>query len=131
MPPTGSSIIGVSGRRAWIASRTICATFRRRTRPMAPRTSTATASTERELVVTAERELVVTRVFDAPRPLVFKASTQPEHLVRWWGPQGFTTLASKMDVRPGGTWWRRMRSPQGTVHVKRGVYREVVAPERL
>ena len=63
--------------------------------------------------MTAGHELMVTRVFDAPRALVFKAWTQAEHLARWWGPQGFTTLASKMDVRPGGTWWRRMRSPTG------------------
>ncbi len=77
------------------------------------------------------RELVVTRVFDAPRRLVFGVWTEPEHAARWWGPRGFVTLSCEMDVRPGGAWRRRMRSPEGTVHVKRGVYREVVAPERL
>jgi uncharacterized protein YndB with AHSA1/START domain len=76
-------------------------------------------------------ELVITRVFDAPRRLVFKLWTQPEHAVRWWGPQGFTTLSCEMDVRPGGAWRRAMRSREGTVHVKRGVYREIVEPERL
>jgi uncharacterized protein YndB with AHSA1/START domain len=81
--------------------------------------------------VTAERELVVTRLFDAPRPLVFKAWTQPEHAARWWGPQGFTTISCEMDVRPGGAWRRRMRSPDGIEHRKRGVYREIVEPERL
>jgi len=80
---------------------------------------------------TAERELVITRVFDAPRRLVFKAWTQPEHAARWWGPQGFTTISCEMDVRPGGAWWRRMRSPEGTEHRKRGIYREIVEPERL
>jgi uncharacterized protein YndB with AHSA1/START domain len=44
-----------------------------------------------------ESELVVTRVFDAPRSLVFKAWTQPEHLARWWGPQGFVNVAWEMD----------------------------------
>ena len=79
----------------------------------------------------AERELVITRVFDAPRPLVFKAWTQPEHLVRWWGPQGFTTPSCTMDVRPGGAFRLCMRSPEGTDHWLRGVYREIVEPERL
>lgn len=80
---------------------------------------------------TDERVLVIRRVFDAPRELVFRLWTQPEHLVRWWGPRGFTTLASEMDVRPGGAWWRRMRSPEGDICVKTGVYREIVPPERL
>ena len=90
---------------------------------MAARTSDALQPTE--------RELVVTRVFDAPRALVFKAWTEPERAARWWGPRGFTTLSCEMDVRSGGAWRRRMRSPEGTVHVKRGVYREVAPPERL
>ena len=78
-----------------------------------------------------ERELVVTRIFDAPRSLVFKVWTAPEHLARWWGPKGFTTLACAMEVRPGGAWFRRMRSPEGALYTKRGIYREVVEPERL
>ena len=76
-------------------------------------------------------ELVISRVFEAPRSLVFKAWTQPEHLARWWGPKGFTLVAWEMDVRPGGAWFRRMRSPEGAEYIKRGVYREIVAPERL
>ena len=80
---------------------------------------------------TAERELVVTRVIDAPRRLVFKAWTQPEHIARWWGPQGYTTIHCDMDIRVGGAYRFGMRSPQGTEHWKRGVYREIVAPERL
>ena len=76
-------------------------------------------------------ELVISRVFEAPRSLVFKAWTQPEHLARWWGPKGFTLVACEMDVRPGGAWFRRMRSPEGAEYIKRGVYREIVAPERL
>lgn len=83
------------------------------------------------VAATAAPELIITRVFDAPRALVFKVWTQPEHLARWWGPQGFTTLACEMDVRPGGAWYRRMRSADGTLSIKRGVYREIVPPERL
>jgi len=90
---------------------------------MAARTSAATTI--------AERELVVSRIIDAPRVLVFKAWTEPEHVARWWGPRGFTTTYSKMDIRPGGTFRVCMRSPEGTDHWKRGVYREIVAPERL
>jgi uncharacterized protein YndB with AHSA1/START domain len=78
-----------------------------------------------------EPKLMITRVFDAPPSLVFKAWTGPEHLARWWGPQGFTTVSCHMDVRPGGTWFRRMRAPDGTEDCRRGVYREIVEPERL
>jgi uncharacterized protein YndB with AHSA1/START domain len=79
----------------------------------------------------ARRELVITRVFDAPPPLVFKAWTEPQRLVRWWGPQGFTTPSCEMDVRPGGAFRICMRSPEGTDHWLRGVYREIVEPQRL
>jgi uncharacterized protein YndB with AHSA1/START domain len=78
-----------------------------------------------------ERELVITRIFDAPRRLVFKMWTEPEHLVRWWGPSGFTTISGRMDVRTGGVWSRSMRAPDGRVIRKHGVYREIVMPERL
>ena len=79
----------------------------------------------------AERELVITRTFEAPRRLVFKMWTEPEHLVRWWGPRGFATISSRMNVRPGGIWSRSMRAPDGRIIRKSGVYREIVAPERL
>ena len=81
--------------------------------------------------VTVERELVITRVIDAPRSLVFKAWTQPEHIARWWGPQGFTTVHCEMDIRVGGSYRFGGRSPQGIEHWKRGVYRELVEPERV
>jgi uncharacterized protein YndB with AHSA1/START domain len=80
---------------------------------------------------TTQRELVLTRVIDAPRRLVFKAWTEPEQVARWWGPQDFTTTFCDMDIRPGGKFRFCMRSPSGTNHWKRGVYREIVAPERI
>jgi uncharacterized protein YndB with AHSA1/START domain len=55
-------------------------------------------------ILSEESELQITRVFDAPRQLVFKLWTEPEHLARWWGPRGFTTISSRIDVRPGGLW---------------------------
>ena len=77
-------------------------------------------------------ELVITRVFDAPRGLVFKAWTDPEHLVRWWGPKGFTsTIMGKIDLRPGAPYRIHMRGPDGDDHWSQGVYREIVEPERL
>jgi uncharacterized protein YndB with AHSA1/START domain len=79
----------------------------------------------------AKHELVITRDFDAPRSLVFKAWTQPEHMVHWWGPKGYTTPTCEMDVRPGGALRLCMRSPEGTDFWVRGVYREVVEPERI
>lgn len=78
-----------------------------------------------------DRELVITRVLDAPRRLVFKVWTQPEHLVRWWGPRDFTTPSCQMEARPGGTYRICIRSREGTAYWMRGVYREVVEPERL
>ena len=83
------------------------------------------------MAASTERELVITRVIDAPRSLVFRAWTQPEHLARWWGPQGFTTIHCEMDVRIGGTYRFGMRSPTGTDYWKRGVFRELVEPERV
>jgi len=79
----------------------------------------------------ADRELILTRIIDAPRELVFRMWTDPAHLAKWWGPQGFTTPSCTMDVRPGGAWRICMRAPDGVDHWVQGVYREVVAPERL
>ena len=79
----------------------------------------------------AERVLVITRIFDAPRTLVFRAWTEPEYLMRWWGPNGFTTTSCEMDLRPGGAWRVAMRSPQGREDRQRGIFREIVPPERL
>src|ERR1700730_5880764 len=79
----------------------------------------------------ADLELVITRIFDAPRELVFKAWSEPDRAMRWWGPQGFTTAHCEMDVRPGGAYRVCMRSPEGTEHWQRGICREVVESERL
>ncbi|OGG00864.1 MAG: ATPase [Candidatus Glassbacteria bacterium RIFCSPLOWO2_12_FULL_58_11] len=77
------------------------------------------------------RELVFTRVFNAPRELVFKAWTEPEHVAQWWGPNGFTTTIYEMDVRPGGVWRFVMHGPDGVDYKNKIIYNEVVKPERL
>jgi uncharacterized protein YndB with AHSA1/START domain len=79
----------------------------------------------------AEPGLVITRVFDAPRELVWKAWTQPEHFVRWWGPKGFTVPFCTIDLRPGGVMHFRMRSPEGRDYRNKGVFREVVEASLL
>jgi uncharacterized protein YndB with AHSA1/START domain len=75
--------------------------------------------------------LAVTRVFAAPRELVFRSWTEPERLKRWWGPKGFTTPFCSIDLRLGGDFLYCMRSPEGRDHWGRGVYREIVVPERI
>lgn len=78
-----------------------------------------------------KHELVITRVFDAPRELVFKVWTDPAHVAQWWGPHGFKTTIQEMDVRPGGHWRYSMRGPDGNDYPFDGVYTDVVAPEGL
>jgi uncharacterized protein YndB with AHSA1/START domain len=77
------------------------------------------------------RELVITRLFDAPRGLVWKAWTQPEHMMRWWGPKGYTTPSCETEVRPGGALRLCMRSSDGVDLWVHGLFREIVEPERL
>jgi uncharacterized protein YndB with AHSA1/START domain len=80
----------------------------------------------------AQRVLVITRVFDAPRDLVFKAWSEPERLVQWFGPKGFTsTVVGSMDPRRGGAYRFHMRGPDESDHWVQGVYREIVEPERI
>jgi uncharacterized protein YndB with AHSA1/START domain len=81
--------------------------------------------------VTDNRELVITRVFDAPRELVFEAWSDPEHLKHWWGPHGFSLPFLEMDQRVGGKWRACMRGPDGTNHWQHGETKEMVFPERL
>jgi uncharacterized protein YndB with AHSA1/START domain len=77
------------------------------------------------------RELTIKRTFDAPRALVWEAWTDPRHLAMWWGPQGFTNPVCEVDARPGGVLRIVMRGPDGTDYPMRGVFREVIEPERL
>lgn len=88
-------------------------------------------TTEAAVMEPQDRVLVITRVFDAPRNLVFKAWTNPEHLANWFGPRGFTMTFCQMDPRAGGSYRFGMRSPAGTDHWVQGVYREFTPPERL
>lgn len=77
------------------------------------------------------RAIVTTRVFDAPRELVWSAWTDPNHLAQWWGPNGFTTTTSAYDLRPGGTWRFVMHGPDGRDYQNLVTFDEIVKPERL
>jgi len=81
---------------------------------------------------TANYELHVSRVFDAPRTLIFRMWAEPAHIRQWWGPRGYTTLYCEMDLRPGGRWRvESRRDEDGYRTAEEGVFREVVEPERL
>jgi uncharacterized protein YndB with AHSA1/START domain len=78
----------------------------------------------------ADRELVITRLFDAPRSVVFKAWTDQAQTKNWMGPRGFTAAHQEQDLRPGGAWRTCLRSADGDLW-QGGVFREIVEPERL
>jgi uncharacterized protein YndB with AHSA1/START domain len=71
-------------------------------------------------------EFTISRVFDAPRDLVFKAFTDPEHMKHWWGPKGFTVIKSEMDLRVGGIYHYDLRGPDGSTMWGKFVYREIL-----
>ena len=77
------------------------------------------------------REIGMSRVFDAPRELVFQAHTDPVHIPHWWGQRSSTTIVDTLDVSPGGAWRFIQRDPEGNEYAFRGEFREVVPPERL
>ena len=79
----------------------------------------------------ADRVLVLTRVFDAPREVVFKAWSAPEHLAHWFGPKNFTLPFCQLDFRVGGAYRLCMRGPDGKDYWVEGFYREIVEPQRL
>jgi len=75
--------------------------------------------------------MVVTRVFDAPRELVWKAWTDPKYVKQWWGPKGFTALSCEMDFRVGGKFLYCVRTPDGQEFWNGGEYHEIVLHEKI
>jgi uncharacterized protein YndB with AHSA1/START domain len=86
-----------------------------------------------QVTTPSDTEIRITRLFDAPRRLVFEAMTKPEHVRRWWGmlADGYSVPVCEIDFRPGGKWRFVSRTPTGDVPVFYGVYREIVPPERV
>jgi uncharacterized protein YndB with AHSA1/START domain len=89
------------------------------------------AASKMTLTLPSDREIMLSRVFDAPRRLVFEALTRPEHVKHWWGWRTSTFLVCEMDFRPGGSWRFVQRGADGSEAGFRGVYREIVPPERI
>ena len=83
------------------------------------------------LVDRNDRIITMSRVFDAPRELVWKVYTDPDLVPRWWGPRYLTTVVDKMEMRVGGVWRYIQTDTQGNEFAFNGVYKEVLAPERL
>ncbi len=84
-----------------------------------------------EPMATADREMVLSRMIDAPRERVFRALTDPQQVVKWWGPNGFTTTTREMDVRPGGVWRFVMHGPDGRDYENCITYGEITEPQRI
>ena len=83
-----------------------------------------------QVTTPTDREIVMTRIFDAPRSMVFDAFSKPELLRRWFGPRGWSLVVCEVDLRVGGGFRFVLRGPGGKDLGMRGVYREIVAPER-
>jgi uncharacterized protein YndB with AHSA1/START domain len=92
-----------------------------------------TASTIGETTFTrpSDREIEMTRLFDAPRELVFEAFTNPEHVPHWFGPRGWSVPVCEIDLRPGGAWRYVLRGPNDEEMGMSGVYQEIAPPERV
>ena len=80
---------------------------------------------------TKTNDFVMSRVFDAPRDLLWKCFTDPERMKQWWGPKGVKIIAAKMDLRIGGTYLYGMETPDGKTMWGKFVYREITPPERM
>src|SRR5580658_923888 len=142
MSPGGWNTTGNSGSKALTGWMTICGNsskeipgIKRRRRSMSAQNTKTSAqkisATSGATTEPSKWDLVMTRVFDAPRELVFRVWTDTRHMARWWGPKGFTNPVCEMDVRPGGALRIVMRAPDGVDYPMRGVFREIVEPERL
>ena len=79
----------------------------------------------------SDREIVISRVVDAPRELVWRAWTEPQHVAQWWGPRGFSTTIKRMDFRVGGVWEHVMRGPDGANYPNKSTFKEIVPFERI
>ena len=83
-----------------------------------------------QITMPTDREIVLTRVFEAPRQMVFDAMTKPELLKRWFGPRGWLLTVCEVDLKVGGSWRFVLRGPGGSEMSMHGVYREIDSPER-
>ncbi len=80
---------------------------------------------------TADRELAISRLLNAPVKLVWEVFTNPEHIAKWWGPNGFTNTISKMDMMPGGEWHLVMHGPDGTDYKNKSIFKEIIPHKKI
>jgi len=80
---------------------------------------------------TSNRELILSRTLNAPVELIWEVWTKPEHIVNWWGPNGFTNTISIMDVKTGGEWNLVMHGPDGTDYKNRSIFKEVIPYKKI
>ena len=83
------------------------------------------------MIETQSKDFVMSRVFDAPRALLWQCFTDPERMKHWWGPKGFTVLAAEMDLRVGGSYHYGMKAPNGSTMWGLFKYREIVPQQKL
>ena len=89
------------------------------------------ASNRLEVSTPSDTEIRMTRIFDAPRDLVFEAHSSAEHIKNWWGPRKYEVVSAEYDFRPGGKWRIVHRGPEGNEEGFHGEFKEVVVPERI
>jgi len=80
---------------------------------------------------TSDRELIITRKLDAPVELVWEVWTNPEHIVNWWGPNGFTNTITKMDMVEGGEWDLVMHGPDGMDYNNKSIFKEIIPLKKI
>jgi len=80
---------------------------------------------------TADREIRISRLLNAPVELVWEVWTNPNHIAKWWGPNGFSNTISKMEVKPEGEWDLVMHGPDGTDYKNKSVFKEIIKHKKL
>jgi uncharacterized protein YndB with AHSA1/START domain len=80
---------------------------------------------------TENRELRITRTFNASIELMWEVWTEPEHIINWWGPKGFTSTIHHMDLKEGGEWKMTMHGPDGTNYPNRSIFKEIIPFKKI
>jgi uncharacterized protein YndB with AHSA1/START domain len=80
---------------------------------------------------TNDREISISRTLNAPVALVWEVWTDPQHIVNWWGPNGFTNTINTMDIKPGGEWDLVMHGPDGTDYKNKSIFKEIVTNKKI
>jgi uncharacterized protein YndB with AHSA1/START domain len=99
--------------------------------PKSAKSSTTSAGSATTFEIISDREIRMSRVFDAPRDLVFEVCSKAEHIPNWWGPREQKVISCEMDFRVGGKWRFVSKGPDGIEHGFHGVFKEIVPPKKV